>query len=433
MTTTVGGTTVTTTAQGASCPQCLGGINETLLQGAVQAGLAYSLSGNFVIGNLVDLTSDLAGEGKEVQATTAFAITDINAWLATTPLKVTFSQNLQDYALDNTKASTDVNSYYSSGIRITVGPLNSGAAKALLPFANTNHFVLLSESSTATYDAIPADYLFRTPPADSFQGQADSAEFVQSGVKDVVIVYRNDDYGAGLANSTAANFKAAGGAVEASIPYDITTSNFVPILATVNDAYNSAVTKYGAAHVGLYFVSFNEWGELATQASSNYPALLASPLPWFGTDGEGNEAPLVNSTFAAATSQSRLVASFPGFVASPLTNSVCVRQLTATNILCDGYSTGAYDDMWIAALSILFCGGQDGVCMQKVLPVVAAGLSGASGVPILNAAGDRLFAAYVFFCIVPGASSGTAKWIVCGTWDQVSNAVIWSAKPQGIP
>jgi branched-chain amino acid transport system substrate-binding protein len=439
-TTAAGGTqTVTTTVQstvtaaGAACYTCLDGLNNTMLTGAVQA--AGNLTGTFTIGNLVDLTSALSGEGTEVKSTTAFALQDINAWLQTTTLagKVSFNQNLQDYALDNTKATNIMNSYITSGIHVTIGPLNSGTAGALLPFANSNHIVMISESSTNPNIAIPGDFLFRTPPSDNFQGIADAAEFVQSGVKGVIIVYRNDGYGAGLANSTAANFKKLGGDVVASIPYDTTTSNYIPILGTINDAFNTAVGKYGAAHVGLYFVSFNEFGNIAVQASKNYPTLLQSTLPWFGTDGEGNEAPLVNTTYAAVAAQSRLVSSYPGFSSSALTQSVCARQLSALGILCDGYSTGAYDDMWIAALSILYCHGDAGPCIQKVIAPIASGFVGATGVPILNSAGDRLFASYVFFCIVPGASSGTAKWIVCGTWDQATNAVNWSAKPSGIP
>ena len=444
-TVTVGGNTltqtVTTTAQGASCGQCLLGLNETLLQGSVQA--AGNLSGTMTIGVLDDLTSQLAGEGVTVQATTGFAIHDINAWLQSTRLagKVTFQTNLQDYALDNTKATNIMNSFLAAGIHVVVGPLNSGTAGALLPLADSNHMVMISPSSTNPAISYSGDYLYRTPPADSFQAQADSAEFIQSGVQAVITVYRNDGYGQGLANATDTVFTAAGGHVVTAIPYDTTTSNFQTLLATINDAYNTAKGTYGAQHVALYFISFNEFGQIATQAESAYGSdsgsFFNSPLPWFGTDGEGNEAPIVNSTYASAVVTTRLAASFPGFSQSALTTSVCARELAAISVLCDGYAIGAYDDTWLAALAILYCGpfshGQDGVCMRDVLPAISAGFPGASGVPILNTGGDRLYASYVFFCIVPGSTAGTAKWIVCGTWDQASNKVIWSAKPSGIP
>ena len=436
--------TATTTVSGAVCDSCLGGINNTVLLGAAQA--AGNLSGTFTIGNLQDLSDGLSGQGQDDQAVSNFAMQDINAWAHQMCTQygqlcnVTFQQNLVDYKEDNTLTATIMNSFYSAGIRVVVGPLNSGTAGAMLPFANSHQMVMISPSSTNPAIALPDDYLLRTPPSDNFQGVADATLFKQSGVQDVVILYRNDGYGAGLANSTAVNFESIGGHVEAQIPYDTTTSNFVPVLGQVNDAYNAAVGKYGATHVGLYFIMFDEFAQMATQAAQNYASLLQTPLPWFGVDGEGNEAPIVNSTYSATTVQTRLVASFPGFSNSPLAQSVCERQLAARSTLCTGYTLGTYDDLWLAALAILYCAPstnyaatQNGPCMQQVLPSIAAGFLGATGVPILNTAGDRLFASYQFFCIVPGSAAGSAKWIVCGTWDQTSNTVVWTTKPSGIP
>jgi len=439
-----GTVTVTSTAAGAACGTCLGGINNTLLLGAAEA--AGNLTGTMTIGDLQDLSDGLAGQGLDDQVTSALAISDINAWAKTmcTQLNelchVTFAQNLQDYKEDNTLTGTIMNTFLTQGIHITIGPLNSGTAGAMLPFANSHQIIMLSPSSTNPAIATPNDYLFRTPPSDAFQGKADAAEFKQVGVQDVVILYRNDGYGAGLANSTAVNFEALGGHVEAQIPYDVTSSNFVPVLGQLNDAYNSAVGKYGATHVGLYFITFDEFGQIATQAASNYASLLKTPLPWFGVDGNGNEAPIVNSTYSPTTVTTRLVSSYPGFSGSPLAAHVCAYQLAQRGTLCTGYTLGTYDDFWLAALAILYCAPstdykavQNGACMQQVLPSIAAGFAGATGVTILNTAGDRLFASYQFFCIVPGAASGSAKWIVCGTWDQVSNTVVWTAKPSGIP
>jgi hypothetical protein len=75
---------VTQTGSAAACVTCLGGINDTILIGAAQA--AGNLTGTFTIGDLQDLTDGLAGQGLDGQATTGFAISDINAWIQTTPL-----------------------------------------------------------------------------------------------------------------------------------------------------------------------------------------------------------------------------------------------------------------------------------------------------------------------------------------------------------
>ena len=439
-TSTVTSTVTATGTAAAPCFSCLGGINNTMLIGAAQA--AGNLTGTFTIGNLQDLTSSLAGQGHDDVVTAGFAISDINAWIQTTSLKgkVTFQQSLQDYKQDTPTTLSIMNSFLTQGTHITVGPLNSGTALAVLPFANSHQIVMISPSSTSPLASIPGDYLYRTPPSDVFQGGADAHEFVQSGVKDVVILYRNEAYGSALANSTASNFEAIGGHVTAQIPYDISTSNYVPVLGQLDSAYKSAVTTYGASHVGIYIISFDEFAEIAVQASTNYPDLLQSPLPWFGVDGQGNESPLVNSTYASVDAQTRLVASYPGFSNSPLTQNVCARQFAARSTLCTGYTLGTYDDLWLAALAILYCAPQshytatqNGPCMQTVLPSIAAGFFGSTGVTLLNTAGDRLYGSYEFFCIVPGSTAGSAKWIVCGTYDAGSQTVSWITKPQGIP
>jgi branched-chain amino acid transport system substrate-binding protein len=410
-----------------------------MLIGAAQA--AGNLTGTFTIGNMQDLSDGLSGQGMDDVATSGFAISDINAWLQTTPLagKVTFALNTQDYKEDTPTTLSILSAYLTDGIQITVGPLNSGTAEAVLPTANSDHIVMISPSSTAPLNGRQPDYLFRTPPSDAFQGQADAAELWQSGATHVIILYRNDAYGSGLDNSTMANFQALGGTA-VSIPYDISSSNYVPVLGQLNSAYNSAVSSVGAAHVAIMVIAFDEFGEIATQASQNYPSLLNSTLPWFGTDGEGDEAPLVNSTFASVDAQTRLSSSFPGFSGSALASSVCARQLSARSTLCDGYTLGTYDDVWLAALAILYCAPQthytatqDGPCMQQVLPAIAAGFFGATGTTVLNSAGDRLYPSYQFFCIVPGSTSGSATWIVCGTWNGATNVVSWIVKPPGIP
>ena len=126
-----------------------------------------------------------------------------------------------------------MNTFQSDGIAVTVGPLNSGSAQAILSLADSDQIVMISPSSTSAALAIPNDYLFRTAPTDVVQGMADAAMMWQNGVRYLIQVYRQDTYGSGLANFTAADFKALGGTIVDSIPYDTTTTNFAPTLATL--------------------------------------------------------------------------------------------------------------------------------------------------------------------------------------------------------
>ena len=144
------------------------------------------------IGLLNDFTDGLSSIGIRINASANQATTDINNWVQTTAWagKVSFHVVALDYALDATKAQTDMNTFKSQGISVVVGPLNSGAAGALLQFANSNQIVLISPSSTSPALAIPNDYLFRTAPTDVHQGAADARMAFQSGAKALIIVYR---------------------------------------------------------------------------------------------------------------------------------------------------------------------------------------------------------------------------------------------------
>jgi branched-chain amino acid transport system substrate-binding protein len=416
-----GGSTVTTTMPGT-----------TITQTGTSGG--GGLSGTVNIGVLDDLTDGLSGEGIKINFTAHQAITDINAYLQNTPWagKVNFNVVVEDYALDNTKAQQDLATFQSDGIVVTVGPLNSGAAQAILSTADSDQIVMISPSSTSAALAIPSSptkYLFRTAPTDVIQGMADAQMIWGDGVKYLIQIYRQDTYGSGLANYTAADFKAKGGTVVDSIPYDITTSNFVPYLTTLNSDWQKAVSMAGGDNnsVAIQMVAFDEGATLLQQANTNYPALLKTPQPWYGTDGVEGETVFTNSTVASIMQAVRLPSTVFGYTNSSKTQTLCAELLAATSQTCDPYPIGAYDDVWIAALSLLACNADSGSCVRSVLPSVADNYYGVSGWTELNANGDRAASDYLIYCITGPATN--LQWTVCGSWSYASDTVTWTNEP----
>ncbi len=389
------------------------------------------LSGIVTIGVLDDLTDGLSGEGLKINFTVHQAVNDINAYLQNTSWagKVSFNVAVEDYALDNTKATNIMNTFKSDGIAVTVGPLNSGSAQAILSLADSDQIVMISPSSTSAALAIPNDYLFRTAPTDNVQGMADAAMMWQNGVRYLIQVYRQDTYGSGLANFTAADFKALGGTIVDSVPYDTTTTNFAPTLATLNTDWATGVSdaKGNNNSVAIQMVAFDEGATLLQQASTSYPTLLKTPQPWYGTDGVEGESVFTNSTIASTIQAVRLPSTVFGYTNSSKTQVLCTQLFKATSQTCDSYPIGAYDDVWIAALSILECGSNTGSCIQKVLPSVADNYYGVSGWTELNAAGDRAISDYLIYCITGPASN--LAWTVCGSWSYQTDTVTWTNKP----
>ena len=302
------------------------------------------LSGTINIGVLDDLTDGLSGIGIKINYTAHQAAADINAYLQNTAFagKVKFNVVVEDYALDNTKAQADLATFQSDGIVAAVGPLNSGTAQAILNVAASDQIVLISPSSTSAAIAIPNDYLFRTAPTDVVQGKADAAMMYQDGVKYLIQVYRQDTYGSGLANYTKANFQALGGTVVDSIPYDTTTSNFLPTLATINTDWAKGVSMAGGNNdsVAIQLVAFDEGATLTSASCQNYPNLLNTPQPWYGTDGEQGETVFTNSTVASTMQAVRLPSTVFGYTNSSKTQVLCSQMLTAIKQLCDPYAIG---------------------------------------------------------------------------------------------
>jgi len=378
------------------------------------------------IGELNDLSGGLSTEGIPIKAAMAIAVSDINKNVTAAGCTVKFAVDVFDYALDNQKALTQMNTWSSQGVTAVVGPLNSGTAQFLLSFAQSNHIVLISPSSTSPALVIPnRHFLYRTAPNDAAQGLAAGRELIDRGYSAVVIVNRHDTYGDGLANATAARFMALGGHVVDKIAYDTATTDFTAILTKLNTDYQSAVTTYGASKVAIYDVAFQEAGTMLIQAQTSFSNLLTPT--WFGSDGEATLSQFVNGTaVTTATAKVKLIST----LYAPQNNTMGLSFLkvfsSQSHEACSFYCLGSYDDAWIAALSILQAGKNDGTAVDAALPGVAAGFSGVSGDNSLQASGDRVPGSYQIWKVTTD-SSGKGSWINVGTWDYNADKVTWSS------
>ncbi len=104
----------------------------------------------------------------------------------------------------------------SDRVDAIVGGDCSGVTTAILQnVAMANGVVMISPSATSPALSTLEDngLFFRTAPSDARQGQVISEVLKERGVGTVAVTYTNNDYGKGLADSIATNFKAMGGAV----------------------------------------------------------------------------------------------------------------------------------------------------------------------------------------------------------------------------
>jgi branched-chain amino acid transport system substrate-binding protein len=385
------------------------------------------LSGTITIGDLVALTGDLSAYGQRNKVAVDMAINDINIWLASTGSNVTFAVQHEDTATDPATCLQQLQSMAAEGIQVYVGPMTSAEVRYVLPYADANKLVLISQSSTAEDLANRTNsYLFRLVPTDDAQSRAVARVVLASGFSDVIVVARHDPWGDGLSAAFEARYQQIGGTIIDTVRYTPVsngTYDFSPQLAQIQSDYNTAVSKYGASKVAIVAVSFDELSALYQQATS-YKSILSAT--WFGTDGTAESSTIASSSGTVAAE----VHSFSTIYAptrSDKNDAFTAAFLNRTGAEPDAYAYSAYDATWLAALSILTAENNNGAAVQRVFVDVANHYFGVAGWPDLNANGDRTISDYDIWNVEPNPSvSGTYEWVLAGTWVANSDTVTWA-------
>jgi ABC-type branched-subunit amino acid transport system substrate-binding protein len=170
---------------------------------------------------------------------------------------------------------------------------------------------------------------------------------------------------------------------------------------------------------------FNEVSVILQQASSSYKELLGTT--WFGTDGTAGDTVVTGAGSGAAAAQVKLLSTIFAPTRSDKYTAFTSAFVAKYGGNPDTYSYTAYDATWVAALSILAVGKNDGAAVQKVLIGVANNYYGVSGWPDLNANGDRTISDYDLYEVV--SSNSTVQWAHVGTWSATADAVTYSQTP----
>jgi branched-chain amino acid transport system substrate-binding protein len=386
----------------------------------------------YTIGLLTDLTGDLKAQGINTQVAAQMAIEGLNNYTKTISCNASFKLETQDYASDPSKIPNNVQALHNDGVAVAVGPLDSASIEAVLGYVNTNHINLISPSSTAYGFALPGDYLFRTVPSDYWQGKADAAELQNRGIQAIIVINRIGIYADGLANSTIANFKAVGGHLVDQIRYNAaTTTDFTSQLSTLSTDWVTAAATYGPSHVAIYAVSFEEIDQLFLQANGEQPALVAGPGAggpvWFGSDGESQDTVISgNATAGPIVAKVELPSTVYASPNNTKTIAFSNAFYTKTHASPTIYQTGAYDDTWIAGLSILAAGKYDGAAINAAIIPVANNYYGVLGSTAMDANGDILpLFGYAIYRV--NVVSGSSTWVYAGSWSVDTGQVTWAS------
>ncbi len=175
--------------------------------------------GEITIGALLPMSGDLADYGQNVQKGVNLAVQQINE--AGGPLGKKLKVVFRDCQSEPTALRDGAEKLVNvDKVPAIIGPMIR--LDVATPVASANHVVLISPSNTPTWVTTldDDDYTFRTTASDAIQGQVLGQQAWECGYKTAAILYINDPYGGGLAESTSEWFEKAGGKVLGTAAYD---------------------------------------------------------------------------------------------------------------------------------------------------------------------------------------------------------------------
>jgi branched-chain amino acid transport system substrate-binding protein len=251
------------------------------------------------IGALLPLTGQLSSVGAEAEQVLMYAQDQANALLKQQGVNMQVQIVVEDTGTNPQTALSDLQTLYSQGVRLVIGPFSSGELRQVMPYAESNGIMLFSPSSTspalATPDRINGT-IFRDVPNDTYQGAVIANIMYQQGIKAIAVIWRGDTYGDGLVSVVNKTFTALGGKVVLVARYDPTTTDFSGYVSALANAVNQLINQYGKDHVAVYDVSFEE-GASILQLASQYPQL--TEVRWYGSDGTAGVGSIVQNPTAA--------------------------------------------------------------------------------------------------------------------------------------
>lgn len=390
------------------------------ISGAVGGGL----SGEVEIGALMSLSGDLAHFGENEQAAAEFAISEVNALLASMDAGWTLKLVPEDTQTDPDIALEKLESLAARGIQLIVGPLSSGEVRAIKGFADANKILVVSQSSTAPDLAIADDYIYRFCPTDKLgQGPALARMMYDDGITHVIPVARNDAWGIGLKDATETKFEALGGTFLTGIDYDPEATEFTSEASVLAGLVQDAISAHGAENVAVLHISFEEAVPFMT-ACINHAVL--SQVIWYGSDGTATSGAILGDTNVR---DFVLKVGYPCTIFSPAPTGEKFERVRQNGIDVLGrepesYSYSVYDIVWAYALSLLAVNEYNAEAVRVVLPTITETIFGASGSIILDEAGDRTAGDYNVWMILE-VSAGNYDWKVVARYVLTSDEVQW--------
>jgi branched-chain amino acid transport system substrate-binding protein len=257
-----GGDTTTTAAQ--QTTTTAGSDTTTTTAGATTTtpgGGSASADGVLTIGTLLPITGDLAFLGPPEVAGARLAIDDINDAGGVLGNQVVLEEG-DSGDTNQDIANPEVDRLLALKADAIMGAASSAVSKLVIDKITGNNVIHFSPANTSPDFTTYADngLYFRTAPSDLLQGKVLADEVAAEGNETVAVLFRQESYGQGLAESFRDNFEALGGVVDPYTAYAVDTENFDAEIDAIVAADPDAVVVIGFAESANILTTMHERG-----------------------------------------------------------------------------------------------------------------------------------------------------------------------------
>jgi len=379
------------------------------------------LQGEILIGSPLALTGAFGSFGVRERAAIEIAQSEINEFVAKAGLPVKFTFLIEDTETKPDVALSKVQALAAKGVKVLAGGFTSGELRGISAYVDANKIVTLASASTASRKSIgkgfdEGSYIIRTLPSCEAEGVAMTKAIVDMGYKKIAIITAKVTYSEAIEEAFVKEFEKAGGEVVYHITYEEGTKTFTSELSLLE----AEMTKYAKDEIALFA---NMWEDVALflqQAEQRNSPLLE--YTWFGPDTYAYSTVVLNEAGTLAAKVKLISVNFEAPATESYLKFVEVFK-SKVGETPDIYAVGAYDNAWIAVLSILAAGKYDGEAIREVVPYIANHYYGALGNPALLPVGDRETMDQAFYAIK--IVDGKPDWVRVALYESGTGKLTW--------
>lgn len=386
-------------------------------------GPGSGASSPVVIDALVTLTGPYSSQGAIAKAALLTAEEDINRYSASIGSERRVSVVFHDTASDPATALTRAKEVQKSGRRIFLGHMTSAEIASIKTFVDENGMLVLDAGSTSPSLAIPGDSIFRLISDDSAQGEAMAMWLGEQQIRAIVPLWRGDIWGDNLLNATRGAFLEHGGLAIDGIRFGPETTDFSFHVASLDLLAGDAIEAYGADHVGIYLIGFEESAPIIEKAAGRENL---TRIRWFGCDGNA-DIPSLAGVSPAATAAARVnfTCVVWGIAHGDPSSEPQTRIRERLGYPPSSGSITLYDALWVVhdLLNDVPINA-DQTRLTLALERHLNTYQGETGSLVTNEAGDRALASYDVFRVME--QDGIPQ------WKRIGHVIIWEDRSEHI-